>query len=249
MVIIVDLWLGSNSCQRWAVSLWFLVSRLDGIWLFTASSQNDTEQLLCAHQQGTNLTPTFTYPYPRCPGQDVPSILKSSTRESSEWKNPTPMAKCPVKAHPPTNQEKHLLPLKSVVFPLFVFLALAMLELWCILCCLTPAAVINAGELRGGGGRGGSGEEGPSVVGMCVFMGDWVGPCTRLFVLLGSLHNEVVYSAAPSFQLLAGLSAWGSGDSPTLLPTLALSLCFSFWLKITNAPSPHPANHTHSHVW
>ena len=90
---------------------------------------------------------------PRCPGQDVPRILKSSIRESSGWKNPTPMAECPVKAHPPTNQEKHLRPLKSVVFPLFVFFSLAMLELWCVLCRLTPAALINAGELRGAVGR------------------------------------------------------------------------------------------------
>lgn len=56
---------------------------------------------------------------PRCPGQDVPRILKSSIRESSGWKNPTPMAECPFKANPPSNQEKHLLRLKSVVFPFF----------------------------------------------------------------------------------------------------------------------------------
>lgn len=155
---------------------------------------------------------------PRYPGQDVPRILKSSLRESSGWKNPTPVAECPVKARPPTNQEKHLLPLKSAVFPPFVFFSLAMLELWCVPCRLTPAAVINVGELRSG-----SGEEGPSMEGMCVFMGDWVGLCARLFVSIGSLHNGVVYSAAPCFQLPAGPSAWGSGDPPTLLPTLALS--------------------------
>lgn len=129
-----------------------------------------------------------------------------------------------------------------------------------MLFCLTSAALINTGELHGGGGSSGSGEEGPSVEGMCVFMGDWVGlRAAWLFVSLGSLHNEVVYSAAPSFQLPAGLSAQAGGGGlshhhlpPALLPTLALSLCFSFWLKITKPLHPIPLPHTQtyqSHVW
>lgn len=97
-----------------------------------------------------------------------------------------------------------------------------------MLFCLTSATLINAGELHGGGGSSGSGEEGPSVEGMCVFMGDWVGlRAAWLFVSLGSLHNEVVYSAAPSFQLPAGLSAQAGGTLPPSSPS---------------RPPPHPSS-------
>lgn len=94
---------------------------------------------------------------------------------------------------------------------------------------------------------------------MRVFLGDWVALCAaRLFVSLGNLHNEWVYSAAPSFQLLACravcvLYTSKGGLShrllPTFLPILALSPCFLFWLKITNIPLhpvllPHTRKHT-----
>lgn len=89
-------------------------------------------------------------------------------------------------------------------------------------------------------------------------MGDWVRVCAAwLFVSLGGFHNEVVYSALPSFRLAGPpctVHKWcGLSRLPPSLPIPALSFpltsCFAL---ITNILPPHPAaTHTDvsSHFW